>query len=117
MEEDSGGGTHGPVGPDVPTPPTTPPTELRRVTRSLTGSRKRRRAVVDNAFTGRDELTGRDFFGSNTHPIAFIEELLTVVISLQNTIKEQNKVIEKLRDDVKAIKGQNASLGEDIKVL
>ena len=52
MDDSGGGGPGLNPNPEVLTPPTTPPAELRRVTRSLTGSRKRRRAVIDTAFTG-----------------------------------------------------------------
>jgi hypothetical protein len=123
--EDCGGGTHGPFqSADAPTPPTTPQTELRRITRSLTSSRKRRRAVVDTAFTGQDELPGRGFIGSGTNSQVSLGDLLELVSSLKTLINDQSKTIEEqgstialLRNEIIGVKDQNAHLSESIESL
>jgi ribosomal protein S10 len=87
------------------------------VTRSLTGSRKRRRAAIDTAFTGQDELPTRDFAGNSADARPSLDDLFTVIASLRDTINQQSGIIDKLRVDVKAIQNQNSALSEDVKSL
>jgi ribosomal protein S10 len=87
------------------------------VTRSLTGSRKRRRAVIDTAFTGQDELPTRDFAGNGADARPSLDDLFTVIASLRDTINQQSGTIDQLRFDVKAIQDQNKALSEDVKSL